>query len=863
MSKLIFTLGLEITKILSRTHNIGDALNDICSKLLNLDDVVSSYFYKTCAIATDIQINSTGNNKKQAVQPNASLGYIKAIANRDAALLIEHQSIDRLLNLAKIWQKIEPTIYKSYLIIPLKLSDESLSLWGFWITDFAKKWSQETSMLWQQTALQIEMQIQFHYSQQHLQKQIQEAEHAYDTLYGWTEQYRHLVEQVPSVSYVLPISSINLGNDDNHQNKGRCDLAYVSPQIYDLLGLSCNHQFFAWQDYMHPEDRSMIYEQLHKTINTGAAFNCEYRLLRPDGTAVWVSDTAQLGLATDQKTLVLRGSVHDISDRKNAEAQLIAAKITESTNQSKSKFLAFMSHEIRTPMNTVIGMTDILLNTNLSLQQQQYVNTIRQGGEILLSIVDNILDFSRIESGHLEIEKQPFVLKECIEQVLTVMRPRAAQKSLRLAWSQSLQVPQQVIGDYGRLRQILINLISNAIKFTEHGEVNIKINAQKLDFDCGYKLLFAVQDTGIGIAPEAIGQIFQSFNQADSSINRQYGGTGLGLTICKQLCELMGGEISVTSHVGEGTTFHFAIAVEASPVEDLSARIYDEQIANLAVAPVLTTNLGDIYPLNILVVEDHPVNREILLLMLEKMGYHADSVDDGIYALEYLQQKSYDLIFMDLQMPIMDGLIATDRIRRSSYPQPWIIGLSANAFQESRDLALQAGMNDYLTKPLQIETLIGVVRRLPKIAQDLQDRELINSICPSENLLPVFDSNILDTLADAIGYDHIPSLIDSFLDLSTTSIANMQAAVQIPDLQVLESENHSLKGGSSTFGASRLHSMCQELHQLCLHAINTQICSTEDMETIQNLVDAIAMEFQLFSQVVRHATCLPCQSSSA
>ncbi|MDX2256748.1 MAG: ATP-binding protein [Pseudanabaenaceae cyanobacterium bins.39] len=840
----MFMLGLETAKILKHSKDIDKALNDICQQVLTLDKVVFSCFYKTSAIA-DQSITTTEKPQK------FNRGYVKAFASRNPEFLIDAKTVNKLLNKSKAWQQIEPVVYETYLIMPLRLENiqqTSDCSWGWWVVQLNCEWTQCMVREYHQIAMQVEMKLQFDYSQHQLQQQVQEAEQAYNTLYHWTEQYRHLIEQVPSVSYVSPLAK-----------DGKFDLAYISPQIQDLLGVSYNHQLLKnWQDYVYPADRPMVYQKLQQTLETGEDFNCEYRMLRHDGSIIWVSDTAQIGVATDQKTMVLRGSVHDISDRKKAEAQLIAAKITESTNQSKSKFLAFMSHEIRTPMNTVIGMTDILLNTPLSPQQQKYVNTIRQGGEILLSIVNNILDFSRIESGNLILEKKPFILKECMEQVLAVMRPRAAQKSLKLHYSQSLQVPHQIIGDYGRLRQILINLVSNAIKFTSHGEISIKINAQKINADGKYKLLFAVEDTGIGIAPEAISQIFQSFSQADSSINRQYGGTGLGLAICKQLCELMEGEIGVSSQLGKGTTFYFSIVTTESKTTDISQLVhYDQEQPS---TPILATTLGEHYPLKILVVEDHPVNREILLLMLEKMGYHADSVNDGIYALEALQQTSYDLVFMDLQMPIMDGLLATDRIRHSSYLQPWIIGLSANAFEESREMALQVGMNDYLTKPLQMETLIESVRKLPQLAEGLKARKLINSIAPSANLLPVLDASIFNTLLDSIGFDHISSLISSFIELSAITIANMQEAIQTGDLQTLEAQNHSLKGGSGTFGATKLHNVCQELQRICFHCRKSQICSKEDMDTMYELVELIAMEFQLLTQVVRHSIY---QSSSA
>jgi CheY-like chemotaxis protein len=406
----------------------------------------------------------------------------------------------------------------------------------------------------------------------------------------------------------------------------------------------------------------------------------------------------------------LYGTVQDISDRKTVEAKIAAASLAEAANLAKTEFLAVMSHELRTPMNAVIGMTDILLNTPLSPEQQGYVEMIQRGGEMLLSVISNILDFSRIESGEFELEERPLDLRQCIKEVLELMTFYKAEKILKLDALIGIDFPQQIMGDYARLRQILINLVSNAIKFTENGKVVIEASSQLLDQSTNtYELRFDVRDTGIGISDEQITKLFKAFSQADKSITRQYGGTGLGLVICKQLCELMGGNISVTSTVGVGSTFSFSIVGQAivNNPEAIAPNLNDKKILSR-----LDQSFANQYPFRILVVEDNPVNQEILLLMLGKLGYTPQASSNGIEALTNLVEQSYDVIIIDIEMPIMDGLTASRKIRQLPNRTPWIVGLSANAFTESREIALAAGMNDYLTKPLQVEGLIAALERV-------------------------------------------------------------------------------------------------------------------------------------------------------
>jgi signal transduction histidine kinase/ActR/RegA family two-component response regulator len=378
----------------------------------------------------------------------------------------------------------------------------------------------------------------------------------------------------------------------------------------------------------------------------------------------------------------------------------------EKASRAKSEFLANMSHEIRTPMNAVLGMTSLLQGTRLSPEQRDCTETIRQSGEALLRVINDILDLSKIEAGMFEIEVVPFVLRDCLDEAFSMVAAKAAGKGLAFGCRVGGGVPAAVQSDPARLRQILVNLLDNAIKFTARGDVRLEVQSERMEAG-NVEIRFAVRDTGIGIPAAALDRLFKPFSQADSSTTRVYGGTGLGLVICHRLAERLGGRIWVESEPGRGSAFFFTIRSRPADLPVAALRP-DVPAAGPAELPLA----GQI-PLRILLAEDNSINQRVALLMLSRLGYPADVAADGRQVLEAVQRQRYDLILMDVQMPGMDGLEATRRIRAELPPerQPVIVAMTASVLAGHREACLAAGMDDFLPKPVLLPALRETLAR--------------------------------------------------------------------------------------------------------------------------------------------------------
>lgn len=475
---------------------------------------------------------------------------------------------------------------------------------------------------------------------------------------------------------------------------------YISPAIFNLLGWTLEEMSGDPLDYVHPDDRKQVSKAILDALRTGKQSRLEHRAVHRDGRVVWVECTfraAASGSHGREDAIVV---IRDISDRKAMEAELLEAKErAESAAAAKSEFLANMSHELRTPLTSVLGFSNLLAATkSLPETERGYVHRIATASKALLAVINDVLDYSKLEKGAIDLDPRPFSPALLTDEVADIIEAQCTAKGLALQVTVDPALPASLLGDEGRLRQVLLNLLGNAAKFTTEGSVALTVSGQAGDQN-DWRLKATVTDTGIGMAPETIASVFERFAQADPSTTRLYGGTGLGLPISKCLIDAMNGQLSVVSRVGKGSTFTIEVSL---PLSDSTAAPISDDVGSLNGQP------------RILVVDDTSANRELFSTILTKLGVEVTTACNGVEALNALQSGDYHLVLMDVQMPVMDGLAATREIRRleaETGRRTPIVALTANVQPEQIASCRTAGMDDHLAKPLQMPLLIAVLSK--------------------------------------------------------------------------------------------------------------------------------------------------------
>jgi PAS domain S-box-containing protein len=591
------------------------------------------------------------------------------------------------------------------------------------------------------------------------------------------------------------------------------------------------------------EDRARVDEALRHAVDGLRSFEAEYRILRADGRVSHIRSAASTKCNLAGQATQLLGVSFDVTDRKEAlEALEQARDAAEAANRAKSDFLAVISHEIRTPMNGIIGMNALLLETELEPKQRSMLQTVRDSADSLLTIIDDILDFSKLESGKIDLEEDDFELPALIGRIMELFAPRAEKKGLALSADTSAVSRPALRGDASRLRQILLNLVSNAIKFTPSGSVMVAATTTAVARSRA-RVRCEVRDTGLGVDQKAKARLFQPFQQADGSIRRRFGGTGLGLSICKRLVERMGGKIGVSDRVGGGSTFWFELDLPAAQTaKTLTAPRPAEPIARPLVGAT-----G-----RILLAEDNAMNRELATTILRQAGYVVDVVFDGDAAVSAFRRSRYDLILMDMRMPDKDGLAATAEIRaleRDGRRVP-IVAMTANAMKEDQRRCLEAGMDDHFSKPFQPGRLIEKVDRWIRQSR-LQPSAAAQPSGTGYDAFPVIDVQAGELLLSCFPRKKFLVLLRRFLRELDKDRDSFPRLARLPALTELGREAHQLIAVAGQFGATQVQKLAADLQSACEAGDETSV--TYLLERFGPLSAATAAAFlETYSLPTRH-----------
>jgi PAS domain S-box-containing protein len=583
-----------------------------------------------------------------------------------------------------------------------------------------------------------------------------------------------------------------------HRDFDSDGMTYFSPAVRDVLGWSPDDLYGSrWMELIHPDDFEAVMQMRRATAADHPSLNGLFRIRHKNGHYIWIEVHGRYVPATNDMRASVQSTWRDVTARKAAEDDAVKARNdADKANKAKSDFLAMMSHELRTPMAGVLGIADLLLMEEGDFaERKRMTKQLKRSALSLLDILNDILDFSKIEAGKLDITHEPFSLGDVLADLRGLFGPAASAKGIVFEVSTADGLPDGVKGDAKRLRQIMVNLVNNALKFTSQGRVDLHVDFVGVG-DGAIELQGYVRDTGIGISKETIAKLFKPFVQADASTSRTFGGTGLGLTIARLLASAMKGRIWVESELGQGATFHFAIPLETAATVLVPAIRHDRRTPDAARKQ---------RPLNILLAEDTDTVRQVVETMLKRMGHSVDAVENGSLAVERARQNNYDIILLDMQMPVMDGLEATKAIRafQSTSMRTPIIALTADAIYEHREKYIAGGVDAIVTKPINWEILVEKFARfVPDVAVPVMvDRRKSGVEIPAVH--PINDA-LLRELGDAMGPDALGNFFKSFRASVSRYQGEIQTALAADDLKNAKKSAHALKGLSSQMGADRL-----------------------------------------------------------
>lgn len=719
-------------------------------------------------------------------------------------LILHDDDIHQLAREKKIY--LYGVVPKVLLCVPLRIGDRVTGIIGVKSYERANKYENRDLELLDFISSQVAVAI--------ARKQAEEAlAHETARLNAIFEGSSHLMW---SVNKRLMLTSFN------HEY---AELLEQQLQIKPQLNFSTESMGF---QLVAPQERRPL-EDKYKLAFRGQKQHFELELITKSGEQKWLEIYLN-PIQSGGNIAEVSGIARDITDLKKYQTELVVAREqAEHSLKVKEQFLANMSHEIRTPMNGVIGMVDLLCDSPLNEDQQDYLQTIRKSSETLLHILNDILDLAKIEAGKMVLHPADLVFEDLLDRLMSLFTPIAHQKGNKVAYTIAADVPKVVVADETRLLQILSNLTSNALKFTENGSVTISVTSAK-QTETHTELIVRVTDTGIGISPANLKKLFSAFQQLDNSTSKNYGGTGLGLAISREFCKMMDGEIGVESEEGIGSTFWFTVQLA---IGDATKASSIQQAGRFDIAGTL----AEVHA-RILLVDDNATNRKVASQILMKAGCVVETATSGQEAIDRLARDAdFDLVLMDIQMPEMDGMETTRRLKSVGQTLPPIVAMTAYAMKEDRERFLAVGMDDYLAKPIRAQQLIQMVGKWVHDGHASEDavRDISHEI---------IDEEVLKSLSDAVGGDpaFVEGMLTEFIAEAEAQIAAAEQAFSSDDCKGVQSELHTLKGNSGTLGAAVVHTLCEQIEG------KAKACEFSQFPTeIQELKQALAQFKQAIS----------------